>query len=376
MPDPGSPGAEPPVEERSAVLAALRRRAEPDGFVPNDRFMEVALYAASVGYYARARSPFGPGGDFYTAPRVGPLYARTLAARVAEIDRALGRRRPFAVVDLGAGDGLLLRGLAEALPTDLDLVAVDRSPARREESASSPRIRAVGSFAELGPCRGVVVAHELLDAQPARRLRWDGDRWEELGVLLGPEGWSPAARPAGTSVPGSPVPELRREDAGRVVELAPAAEAIVREVADHLGEGVLIVVDYGAEGAELRAAHPHGTFEAVRGHRAGRSPLAAVGASDLSTFVDFSRVREAARRAGWVELAYRGQAEALGAWGFESELRRTLAAATGAEEEVRLRLAAKNLLFGFGTFRVLELATPTGAAALARITSLSQAGSS
>ncbi len=362
-----------------ALLDALRARARPDGFVPLDRYLDVALYGEGVGYYRRGASPFGPAGDFYTAPAVDPLYARTLARRVAAVRAAVAPAQRCAVVDLGAGDGTLLRDVIGSLvdrgeARGIEAVAVERAAARRAAAfaAVSPVARAAGipfdtagSLAEAGPRRGVVLAHELLDAQPGRQWHWDGAAWRELGVRLEAGALVPAEVPAVGPAPPELLPALGPGDAGTVVERSAAAEAIVREVADHLVVGALLVVDYGAEEGELLAAHRAGTLAAVRSHRALGTPLDAPGTSDLSMFVNFSRIRRAAARAGLVEVAYRSQAEALGAWGFTEELEGALARVRGAEEEVRLRLAAKNLLFGFGTFRVLELAAPASAAALA-----------
>jgi SAM-dependent MidA family methyltransferase len=358
-----------------ALREALSARARPDGLLPFDRFLDVVLYGDGVGYYRRRTSPFGPTGDFYTAPRVSPLYARTVARRVAEVREAVSASLPFAIVDLGAGDGTLLRGILEALSEagkamGIEAVVVERSPELRATAAAGVAAAAdkarvpvvvAGSLAELGPSVGVVLAHELLDAQPARQLRWDGSGWTEAGFRLRGGRLEPAEAPLeGDAVPAD-LPTPGPEDAGVVVELSAAAEALVREVADHLAGGELLVTDYGDEQSVLIGRHPHGTVAAVRSHRAAAGPLDAPGETDLSTFVNFSRIRAAA---GLTEVAYRGQAEALGAWGFEEELRRSLAGVRSAEEEVRLRLAAKNLLFGFGSFRVLELAPRATAEAL------------
>ena len=143
-PEPGSGPLAP------ALVAALQARMGTDGFVPFDRFMDVALYGAGVGYYARARSPFGPQGDYYTAPRVHPLFARTVTARVLEVHRALGRPAPFRVVDLGSGDGGLLAGILRSLagrrsPEGLEALVVDRSAARRASSLEAVRSAVGGS---------------------------------------------------------------------------------------------------------------------------------------------------------------------------------------------------------------------------------------
>ncbi|MCI4367457.1 MAG: SAM-dependent methyltransferase, partial [Thermoplasmata archaeon] len=125
-------------------------------------------------------------------------------------------------------------------------------------------------------------------------------------------------------------------------------------------DGAIVLLDYGAEELDGPWNGPHGTLAAVRGHQNAVDPFEAPGTCDLSAFVDFTRIRAAAARAGLKEVAYRRQAEALGAWGFERVLARTLARARGDEDAVRIRLAAKSLLFGFEGFRVLELGPGDG----------------
>jgi SAM-dependent MidA family methyltransferase len=372
------------------TVEALRARTEPDGFLPFDRFMDIALYGTGFSYYRRERSPFGPSGDYYTAPRVHPLYARSFARRIVAVRAALGSDRRFRLVDLGSGDGLLLRGILTTLGEraasgGVEAVVVDRAPARRSGSlaAVAATARAVGatatsagSLAELGPVVGVVLAHELLDAQPVRRLRWDGATWRELGFRFDDGLLRPAEGPLVSPVPPPELPRLSAEQAGVELDVAPAAEALLREVADHLARGLLIVVDFGAEERELLAAHPQGTVAAVRGHRDLGSAGGAPGDADLSSFVNFTRLRRSSSIAGLVTLADRSQAEALGAWGFPRELEQALAGASSGEERVRIQLAAKNLLFGFGNFRILELSASSTAEGLRRLSEAGREGSS
>jgi len=360
--------------------AALRERlaavADPSGFIPFDRFMETALYADGVGYYARSGGPLGPSGDFYTAPHVDPLFGESLARRLRSVRATLPRPERFRVVELGPGDGTLaasvITGLrpAEGIPP-VDYVLVERSPglrarAREHARASAERtggsVEVADSLAALGPVQGAVIANEFLDAQPARRLQWSGHGWAELGVRLEGGRVVPAHAPVTEPVPGPPLP--RADEPGTVVEVSPAAEAAVREIADHLAAGLCVLIDYGMDEPELLAAHPRGTLEAVRGHRSLPDPLEAPGQADLSAFVNFRRIRAAARAAGLVEVAFERQAEALGRWGFPVLLEEALRTAPSPAEAVRRRLAAKNLLFGFDRFQVLELAAAASAPAL------------
>jgi SAM-dependent MidA family methyltransferase len=374
-------GAPPPLDaeesRRSAVVVErLRAAAGADGFLPFDRFMEIALYSEDVGFYDRGRSPLGPTGDFYTASHVHPLFAETLADRIRAVRAAVTEPDAFRVVELGPGDGALAEALTASFARDggtWEYVLVERATARARDAeertaggARTVRVRRSESLAAMGPITGAVVANEFLDAQPARRLRWHDGVWHELGVRVADGRVRPAEAPVSRTVPGAPLPPT--PESGLVVEFSPAAEATVREIADHVADGAALLIDYGFDESELLRSHPEGTLAAVRRHRFVADPFDVPGTADLSTFVNFSRIRAAATAGGLSEVAYRSQAQALGAWGFEGRYRAALAGAESAETKVRMQLAAKNLLFGFDRFRVLEVAPARTAAALAPAT--------
>jgi SAM-dependent MidA family methyltransferase len=110
--------------------------------------------------------------------------------------------------------------------------------------------------------------------------------------------------------------------------------------------------------SEILTAHPSGTLAAVRRHQVVHDPTSDPGSVDLSVFVNFTRLRAAAAAAGLQEVAFRRQAEALGAWGFQALLEEAVRSAPTPEAEVRVRLSAKNLLFGFDRFYAWELSAP------------------
>jgi SAM-dependent MidA family methyltransferase len=335
------------------------------GVLRFDRFVEIALYSEG-GFYHAADSPLGRHGSFYTAAHATPLFGATVARRLCAEGERLGATRPFRVVEVGPGDGTLALDVARALPADRPRwrwTFVERSPTlramlkervQREAGRTpvdfdfSPSVGSEGTFV------GAVFGNEYLDAQPFRRVVRRSGEWRELGVRWTGVAWEWAEGEAPALVPGESLPEAEE---GTRYDLLERAEGFVREVADFLAEGAAIFLDYGASTTELLRGHPSGTLAAVRAHQTVPA-LDAPGSADLSAFVDFSRTRSAAVRAGFHERAFRSQAEALGEWGFGPLLEAAVERAEGAEEGVRIRLAAKNLLFGFPTFSALELEAP------------------
>ncbi|MCI4344847.1 MAG: SAM-dependent methyltransferase [Thermoplasmata archaeon] len=352
------------------LVDQLGRRAEPGRFLPFDVLIDAVLYDPQGGYYASAPSPLGPEGDFYTAPQVDPMFGSALARRIlAEFDR-LGRPDDFVVAELGPGDGTLARDVAAALdgleaPRGWPYYLIDRSVSLREVAlarvrAEAPRgvvkVEATSSLGNLGPIRGLVFSNELLDALPFRRFRRRGEGWEELGVRLAGDSLVPVADPRTPRVPTSGLPASAEE--GTILELNTVAEALVREVADHLGNGSALFVDFGAEETELVRTRPRGTWTAFAEHRVVNDPLAALATADQSVFVNFSRLRAAAKQAGLVERSFRPQREALVDWGLEGAKLDATSNAESEEEKVRLHLASKQLLFGFEQFWAWELHPP------------------
>jgi SAM-dependent MidA family methyltransferase len=333
--------------------------------------METVLYDGEVGYYARPRgTPFG--GDFYTAPHLNPLFGATLAHRILTEYRSLGMPRHFRVVEVGPGDGTLAHQLVESisatLPPDarFEYVLVDRSSASKDrilnEFAHHPppdsvEIRWAEAIGADGPFRGVLVANELLDAMPARRLVWRTAQWEEQGVTIVGDTLAWTVHPVDGPIPGPALPPGRRE--GAVLEVESLAEGFLREISDHLAAGCALLLDFGCSEEELLAARVAGTLVAVHQHRVEVDPLAHPGEADLSVWVNFTRLRAMARAVGLRELSFRSQAESLEAWGIAARLSEELARKTDDVSKVKTQLAVKNLLFGFENFYVLELAPGT-----------------
>jgi SAM-dependent MidA family methyltransferase len=369
--------AEPFTEEDLSREARVRKRlfasADGTGFLPFDRFMEIALYDPSDGFYTHGGTKFGPGGDFYTAAHVTPLFGETIGRHIRELYDTAGNPRDYRIYELGPGDGTLGEGIMEGFahsgptPNPVEYRIVERSEASRLVSLNRIQkaaqhggvtVHASASISEGGPFEGVVVANELLDALPIRRLRYEGNHWLELGVRLHDSilDWQASEGVRPRSGPPLPVPA----EEGSVFEFSPSAEGLLREIADHLTQGRALFFDYGMEEDELLKAHPGGTLTSVRRHRSVPNPLSSPGLVDLTAFVNLTRIRQCAIRSGLLPLGFRPQREALVEWGFADALEYRVREAASSEEEVRRRLAAKNLLFGFDRFYALEFATAKG----------------
>src|SRR6476619_350854 len=110
-PDFSEPDADARAHSARVVAAVARAVEQAGGFLPFDRYMQIALYAPGLGYYVAGARKFGPSGDFVTAPELSSLFGRALATQVEEVLA----HAPGDVIELGPGSGKMAADVLEAL---------------------------------------------------------------------------------------------------------------------------------------------------------------------------------------------------------------------------------------------------------------------
>ena len=81
--------------------------------IPLDEFINLSLYDKKIGYYMK-KNPFGMKGDFITAPNISRLYSEMIAIWVINFWENLGSPKNLNLVELGAGNGEMMRILIES----------------------------------------------------------------------------------------------------------------------------------------------------------------------------------------------------------------------------------------------------------------------
>ena len=303
-------------------LVAAHIAAEIDragGWIPFDRYVELALYAPGLGYYASGARKFGDftsGGDFVTAPEISPLYARALAQQIAQLFEQI----PARIVEFGAGTGALASDLSDALakqPIALESYSiVEISSDLRDRQRGRLRERRV-EWLQAPPegFEGVMLANEVLDVMPAKLFVKRGNLTLERGVVARPEGFAFEERAAGSDLVAA-VAAIEAERGalrdGYSSEINLIAESWMRSSAQWLARGALLIIDYGFPQHEYY--HPQrlmGTIMCHFRHHAHGDPFWMVGLNDLTAHVDFSAMANAAHQAGLDVLGYTSQANFL-----------------------------------------------------------------
>jgi NADH dehydrogenase [ubiquinone] 1 alpha subcomplex assembly factor 7 len=340
------------------VAERIRRLVRERGPITFADYMEETLYGPG-GFYTETR--IGSEGDFVTAPHVHPVFARLVGIALEELWTGLGRPRPFRLVEVGAGDGSLAAELIAGFGRggiDVEYTTVEIGPAARERLAAvTPHIATrLADVEPLDP--GVLIANELLDNLPFRRVRRRGDTLAEVRVGLDGDRLAEVEVPCDAELAAT-APNLHE---GTEAVIATGAFAFVDELARTLRRGHAVLIDYGSN--DPQAGEVHG----YRDHRVVEDVLADPGSTDVTAGVDLRSVSERAAAAGLVSFGTVSQGAALRALGFDGWMRAELAhqrdllnAARGVEATRTWdgRNRARMLVepWGLGRLRWLVLAT-------------------
>lgn len=372
VPRPILPPLSADEQQHSAKVAAMLREAivAAGGWLSFERYMELALYAPGLGYYSAGSAKIGSGGDFVTAPEVSDLFSRCVARQCAEVLSVTGGE----ILELGAGTGRMAAAVLEALAAEGVLperyaileVSADLAQRQRERLRSLPdalrqRVVWLERLPER-PIRGVVLANEVLDALPCRRfvVGSDADKAPapaasaggtplssvlELGVALDGDAFVGRARPPDDAL-ATACQTLLRElpqplPCGYTSEACLRVEPWIASVGACLDRGLILLFDYGLPRSHYY--HPQRVSGTLRCHfkqLAHDDPYVNAGVQDITAWVDFTRVAEAAAAAGLDVTGFCTQAAFLLATGIE----RLAAEADGIVEQTRRAGEARRLL--------------------------------
>lgn len=296
------------------------------GWLPFDEFMNLALYAPDLGYYANAREKLGwmpqttsdQGGDFVTAPEMTSLFGQTLATQIAQ---ALQATQTSEIWEFGAGTGTLARdvldelhklGVAVSRYTIVDVSGSLRERQQQTLAAYGVKVRWVDALPDA--MQGVVIGNEVLDAMPVKLLARKAGVWLERGVALAfePEPGQPPEFAWADQATSLRPPVDIVGDHDYLTEIHPQGEAFIRTLADRLIAGAVFLIDYGFPDAEYYHPQRHmGTVMCHQTHRADTNPLADVGLKDITAHVNFTAIALAGQEAGLDVLGYATQARFL-----------------------------------------------------------------
>jgi NADH dehydrogenase [ubiquinone] 1 alpha subcomplex assembly factor 7 len=262
-----------------------------EGPLPLARVMQVA-----ADHYYASREPFGPSGDFVTAPEISQMFGEVIGLWLADLWQRAGSPASVHLAELGPGRGTLmadaLRAIGKAAPAfaaAITLHLVERSPRLRALQAQRlPHATWHDDPATLPTDAPLLlIANEFLDALPIAQFERVEDGWVMRRVELTSAGlrWD---RSVGANLAFIPE-QIRHAPVGAIHERSFAAEGVAAAVARRLAAqgGGALFIDYGHAGPALGD-----TLQSLKGGQYA-DPLETLGEADISAHVDFTAVARA-----------------------------------------------------------------------------------
>lgn len=309
------------------------------GRIGFDRFMELAMYAPGLGYYSAGAFKFGEAGDFVTAPEISPLFSRCIARQCDQVFKLLqgngiNSRKSCDILEAGAGSGVMACGiLAElerlnALPAHyyiLDISADLRDRQRTMIKQDIPHLQQYVHWLEKMPEQGftgVVLANEVLDAMPVHRVQISRNNEQEYFITTDHGSFVWHLDAVRSDILRQRISVIRQmldndiSEEGYTTEINLAAESWIRNIADFMAHGLVLIIDYGFPRHEYY--HPQrneGTLMCHYRHQAHDNPLVNIGLQDITSHIDFTAIAEAGHDAGLTVSGYTNQGHFLLACG-------------------------------------------------------------
>lgn len=247
------------------------------------RYMELAMYHPTAGYYTSDRRRVGrdDNADFFTATTFSPVFGELVVAAAVKL-LAPASPADFVFVEIGAEPGA---GILRDVP----------HPFARYQTISLGQPFAV-------PAKAVVFSNELFDAQPLHRVVWRRGEWRELGVALNGRHLREVELPALSAEIAAHVDRLpKTAEENYHIDLPLRTVPILERIISQPWQGLFLAFDYGKFWAELAEHTPAGTVRTYHKQKMGGDLYARPGKQDITYHICWDWLEDGLVRAGFGE---------------------------------------------------------------------------
>ena len=160
--------------------------------LPLDKFINLSLYEKNSGYYMK-KNPFKKKGDFITSPNISRLFSEMIAIWVISFWQSLGSPRKINLVELGAGNGEMMKDLYESFQNfpsffnSCNFIIHEKSPFLikvQKKKLNKAKIIWTSKINKIGKIPSIFIANEFFDALAIKQYRKDKNLWYEKFVSI------------------------------------------------------------------------------------------------------------------------------------------------------------------------------------------------
>ncbi len=296
-----------------AVDSRIREYITSNGYITIDRLMQ-ELLTENIDSYYKSDNILGCSGDFVTSPEISQLFGEILGLWAIEQWQNIGEPSKINIVELGAGNGLLMRDMlrvAKLVPKfyaaiSVEIMEINSYFVERQKDILSEFDISLNHIIDIENIKNlpsIFVANEFFDAMPVKQYVNIKGTWHELVLVTDPlDAMIKFDKIAVKNIlQDSLCSEHPKAMDGAVLEESYSAMKIMKFMCQHLARrgGSSIIIDYGYDiGPDARTTSQYNpTLQAVKNHEY-RPILEIFGEADISAHVDFFALKTIARGLG------------------------------------------------------------------------------
>ena len=260
--------------------------------LPLDKFIEWALYDKNSGYYMK-KNPFGKEGDFITAPNITRLFSEIIAIWVITFWKSIGSPKKFNLLELGAGNGEMMRVITETLKNfpkcfrACNFMIHEKSIFlinEQKKNLNSEKISWVKDVKKINSYPTLYLANEFFDAIPIKQFFKKKEGWVERFVdLKNPQ----KAKFKEQKINIKKIEEKLNFEISKnqnIIEYSPNTFKYLKTICDIIqrNDGGILIIDYGYLNSKMCE-----TLQAVNNHKYSNI-LENIGDSDITYNINFN----------------------------------------------------------------------------------------
>ena len=297
----------------------LELRIKEDKNISFSEYMEIILFDKDYGLYEKDHV-VGKEGHFITSPLVSKHFSHCIAKDFVRVSNG---EKISNILEFGAGNGKLARDLIlylkerESLPKryyflekSSNLTKIQKKVIDALELGGSVDFIWINKYDDL-PSEAFIITNELFDCIPTEIIKRKNNlfhkayindefkmSWQEYDLFS-------EVQAKYLSLPNE-LPD------SYLFEFSPAQYDIIANISRYIDKAYFLIFDYGYSANELYIDdRMHGTVACVRDHLSDFNPLEDIGEKDISSFVNFSYLKNIFEHNEWSPYAFMSQANYL-----------------------------------------------------------------
>ena len=268
-------------------------------------FMNLSLYHPDYGYYTNKSNIFGDQGDFITSPITSSMFGECISNEFINIIRSL--KKP-SILELGGGDGSLAISMCKHLKKNKslpdkyiileiseNLINYQKERVKKEFPNDYNIFKWITNLEDI-KINGLVIANEFFDALPTERFRINNSKLETLYIESNNQSfnyiWDESSNDFSNELSRAKNNHNINFSDGYISELNLNNSKWIKAIDKCIDVGVLLVIDYGYASQEyFLHDRSDGTLVCIHKHKSNFDPLSNIGNQDISSFVNFSHLK-------------------------------------------------------------------------------------